>query len=260
MVIKMNIFVIHGSMRKGNTYNLTQLVLKKLRTYENVTIDEISVANLDLPFCLSCHQCFERGEDKCPHFNILHPIAEKIENCDALIVSGVVYSMHLNASMKNLIDHLSYYFHRPRLFEKKALVITTTAGAGDKTVAKYLQSTLAHWGISGSSRLNIKIQTVPFSLNEKQSKKLDKVTANFYNTIKNNILSSPSTNALIVHNSFRGMSAADVPISEYDKAYWQNSGLYNKVYPQKVNFLKSVLGTIVYKLMKKIMSKNYKTK
>ena len=250
--------MIHGSMRKGNTYKLTQKVIGKLQAHGDVKIDEISVAKLDLPFCTSCHQCFEKGEEKCPHYNTMHRVAEKLENCDAVIVSGVVYSMHLNAAMKNLLDHFSYYFHRPRLFNTKGLVITTTAGGGEKTVAKYLQATLAQWGIAGAESLSFKIQTVPFALNEKQNHKLDKVTENFYYTIQNNRLSSPSVKALAIHNAFRGMSAVDVPISELDKAFWEKSGYGHSVYPRKVNILKTALGAVTYSTMKKVINKNRK--
>ena len=50
----MNITVIHGSMRKGNTYGVTQAVLSSLRKHNDIKITEINVADLDLPFCLSC--------------------------------------------------------------------------------------------------------------------------------------------------------------------------------------------------------------
>lgn len=254
----MNVFVIHGSMRKGNTYKLTQRVIKKLKTHRDVHVDEVSVSEIELPFCLSCHLCFVKGEDKCPHYDKVGKIAEKIENCDVLIVSGVVYSMHLNAAMKNLIDHLSYYFHRPRLFNKQGMVITTTAGGGEKTVAKYLQTTLAQWGVSVSASISFKIQTTPFSLSEKQEKKLDKIVAAFYKDAVTGALFAPPVKAVVIHNAFRGMSAVETPISDYDKQYWLQTGMGRTVYPRKIAPHKIVLGSITYTVMKKVMSKNGK--
>ncbi|WP_379162598.1 flavodoxin family protein [Paenibacillus sp. sgz5001063] len=251
--------MIHGSMRKGNTYKLTQEVISRLKLHD-VEITEINVSELDLPFCMSCHVCFVRGELKCPHYKTMKSVTEKIESCNALILSGVVYSLHLNASMKNLVDHLSYYFHRPRLFDKKGLVITTTAGAGEKTVAKYLKSTMSQWGISNVQTLSYKIQTRPFSLTEKQKKIVDRVSENFYNIILHDKTKEPSMNVFITHNTFRAMSAVDTPFVQYDKSYWKETGLVSKVYPRKVNIFKAAFGVMVFTIKKKVMNKNYTTK
>ena len=110
----MKITVIHGSMRKGNTYGVTQAVLEHLRKHADVQITEISVADLDLPFCCSCHACFSKGDEFCPHNAVVGSVAKSIEECDGLIISGVCYAMQINAAAKNLADHLAYYFHRPR--------------------------------------------------------------------------------------------------------------------------------------------------
>jgi hypothetical protein len=55
------------------------------------------------------------------------------------------------------------------------------------------------------------------------------------------------------------MSAADVPVSECDKSYWRETGLASKVYPRKINIFKTAFGAGIYTIMKKVMSKNYKT-
>lgn len=34
--------------------------------------------------------------------------------------------MQVSGLLKNFIDHMSYNFHRPRFYNKKALIITTT--------------------------------------------------------------------------------------------------------------------------------------
>jgi multimeric flavodoxin WrbA len=255
----MKIFVIHGSMRKGNTYKLTQEVISRL-LLRGAEISEMRVSDLKLPFCVSCHTCFVQGEAKCPHYPIMKTVTEHIESCDALVISGAVYSMHLNAATKNLIDHVSYYYHRPRLFATKGLVITTTAGAGEKTVAKYLKATIAQWGVSNIQTLSCKIQTDPFSLSEKQTRAVDAIAKKFHNIIMHNKTQAPSMKAVIIHNAFRGQSAAEIPISEYDKAYWHETGLISKVYPRRINIWKRAAGSAIFTIMKKMMSKSPETK
>ena len=252
----MKITVIHGSMRKGNTYGVTQAVLSCLREHSDVEITEISVADLDLPFCLSCHTCFGKGENLCPHREKVSAVAKAIENCDGLIVSGVVYAMQINAAMKNLIDHLAYYFHRPRLFDKIGMVITTTAGAGENRIAKYLSEVLGHWGISGAVKLSLKIQTPEFSISDKQKKQIQTAADKFYDRIKNKKLSSPSFVSIAVHNAFRGTSALKQPFSECDAAYWRDSGFADSVYSRRVGLIKSVVGHLAYFVMQRVFGKD----
>jgi len=248
----MNITVIHGSMRCGNTYNVTQAVLAQLRVHNDVNITEISVAELNLPFCRSCHVCFDKGDAHCPHRAALAPVAQAIEGCDGLIVSGVCYAMHINAAMKNLVDHFAYYFHRPRLFGKVGLVVTTTAGAGEHRVAKYLRQVLGHWGMGKPLLLPVKIQTEKFSLSAKQKKRIHATADKFYRNIKAGKLAQPSLVSVIVHNSFRAHASVTPPLSPSDSAYWRESGFAHKVYPRRIGAGKWLLGKLIYPLMRTV--------
>jgi len=251
----MKITVIHGSMRKGNTYNVTQAVLELLRKHEGVQITEISVADLDLPFCVSCHACFDKGDAFCPHHKIIAPVVHEIENCDGLIISGVCYAMQINASIKNLIDHLAYLFHRPRLFNKIGMVVTTTAGAGENRVAKYLRQVLGHWGVGKAILLPMKIQTEKFVLSDKQKKRIRAAADRFYNNIKTGKLSPPSLVSIIVHNGFRAHASLTPSLSEADSAYWRESNFAKKVYPRKIGVGKWLIGKMMYPIMRKVFKK-----
>ncbi len=252
----MKIIVIHASMRKGNTYKLTQTVISRLKVLDvNVEIEELSVEELELPFCSSCHVCFTSGEKLCPHYNIIKAVTDKIKQCDGIILTGVVYSLHLNAAMKNLIDHLSFFIHRPCLFDKKGMVITTTAGAAEKTVAKYLKNIMSCWGVNCITVLREKIQTNPFSLNPKQTERVEKAAKSFYEAILDNKYRDPGFNEIMVFNAFRGMNTGDKPLSQCDKAYWEQTGLKDCTYPLKHNIIKRLFGCMVYKVLKNQMSK-----
>lgn len=250
----MNITVIHGSMRKGNTYSVVQAVLDYLRTHNDVEITEISVADLDLPFCTSCHACFTKGEEFCPHKESIAPVVKSIEECDGLIISGVCYAMQINAAIKNLIDHLAYFFHQPRLFDKIGLVVTTTAGAGENIVAKYLRQTMGHWGVGKAFLLPVKIPTEKFALSGKQKERVRSAAHKFYTHIKNGKLSPPSFVSVIVHNSFRA-HAAPPSLSQCDAVYWRESGFADKVYPRRIGVMKSLVGAMIYSIMRKMFQK-----
>ncbi len=252
----MKILVIHGSMRRGNTYKLAQEVIASLREKKDVQIDEIEVKKLELPFCASCLTCFSKGENKCPHAETVQDVANRIKQSDGIILTGVVYSLHLNAAMKNLIDHLSYFFHRPCLFDKKGMAITTTAGAGENKVAKYLQSVMSSWGMSGILRLSEKIQTEPCVLTEKQKQRAKSSADKFYDLIEGDINTPPSFMVVCTYNAFRAMSLANNAYSKTDKEYWQSCGFGDKVYPRKISIVKKFVGHMTYAALKSFMEKS----
>ncbi len=252
----MKILVIHGSMRKGNTYKLTQAVINRLRAKGDVTIKEIMVRDLNLPFCTSCHTCFARGEHLCPHYKVVGEVAKELDDSDGIILTGVVYAMQLNAAMKNLIDHLAYLFHRPRLFNKKGLIISTTAGAGEKAVAKYLKDTMGIWGVNGILMLSEKIQTATFSLTPAQTKRVEDTADSLYDRILSKKSYPVTLNQLSIYSAFRGMSTASNQISAYDNAYWSESGLKDKAYPLKINPFQKAYGGLTCFILRKVIDKN----
>ena len=58
-----------------------------------------------------------------------------------MIITSPVYSLQISGQLKNFIDHMSYNFHRPKYFNKKALIITTTGGVRAKEIANYIVDT-----------------------------------------------------------------------------------------------------------------------
>ena len=84
----MKITVIHGSMRKGNTFALVGEILSRLKTKPDVEIKEIGVAGIELPFCCSCHLCLNKGEEFCPHYDIMKEVRSALLESDGVIISG----------------------------------------------------------------------------------------------------------------------------------------------------------------------------
>jgi len=261
----MQILVIHGSMRSGNTYALTKEVINRLEAKPDVEITEINVASLSLPFCTSCHACLSNGEEYCPHADITLGMGKAFSDCDGLILSGTTYIRALNAAMKNLMDHFAYYFHRPRLFGKHGMVIATSAGAGEKNVAEYIKNVMGQWGINGAIILtqNTKekrLQSVKAGLSAKFEKKLDAAAEQFYKRIKSKKQISPTAKNIATHNAFRAMSLSDFSESECDKNYWSKDE-FNRAYPVKIGKCKYLIGALVYSMVNKladIIGRSYK--
>ena len=252
----MNILVIHGSMRKGNTYALTKEIVDRLAAKPDVNITEIGVEEMDLPFCTSCHACLTRGEEHCPHDDRLQKLRTALNDCDGLILSGTTYVRALNAAMKNVIDHFAYMFHRPALFGKQGMVIATSAGVGEKNVAKYIKNVMGQWGINGAiivtrNTKEERLQSVGGKLPQKVIRKYDTAAQKFYDRMSSKRVVSPAINNIIVHNAFRATSLSEYSESLHDTQHWSMPGFADRAYPVKINAFKYMFGTIMYNIIKK---------
>ena len=92
----MKIVILYGSPRKGDTYEIVDKVKSQLNVLstDHLEFDEVFLTDYDYGFCKGCYNCFEFGEDKCPHYNQINPIIDKIKACDGLIVTSPVYVLH----------------------------------------------------------------------------------------------------------------------------------------------------------------------
>ena len=227
----MKILVIHGSMRKGNTYSLTKEIVDRLSAKHDITISEISVSDIDLPFCTSCHVCFAKGEEYCPNHNSLAPLRKQLLDCDGAIFTGTTYVWSLNAAMKNILDHFAYMFHRPALFGKHGLVIVTSAGNKERAIAKYIKAVIAQMGINGALIFTLNTKQKQMGSESALAKKLDEVAEKFYSRIKSKQRISPTLRTIAKHNAFRAMLQSD--FSEYprDTEYWKEPSNGSTAYP-----------------------------
>jgi len=241
----MKLLVIHGSMRQGNTYALTQEIVRRLAAKPDMEVAEIAVADLDLPLCRSCHACFAQGEEFCPHYGAMRPAEEALLACDAVILTGATYMWSLNAAMKNLLDHLSWLFHRPALFGKRGMVIATSKGAGEKDVAKYLKTVLGQWGAGGALVLTQNEKEQKLLSGESQAAKLGRAAERLYRQMQSSRPLGPSLKNIAVHNAFRAMAQDEYADSPRDARYWEESGYGGRAYPLKIGWPKRALGALV---------------
>jgi multimeric flavodoxin WrbA len=236
-------------MRKGNTYAITKGIVNFLLTKPDVECTEISVADLELSFCRSCHVCFSKGEEHCPHHTAMRGVQSALMECDGVILSGTTYMWALNAAMKNLLDHLAYGVHRPALFGKKGMVIATSAGNGEKAVAKYLKTALGQWGINGAIVITQNTKERQLQSSDKTAVKFDRAAERFYQLIASNRFIAPKLKSIAVHNAFRAMSLSDFAENECDIQFWQQQGFYDRAYPVKAG-PKYVAGALMYEAVK----------
>lgn len=245
----MKVLVIHGSPRKRNTWDVLNLVKAEMSKEERIEFEDIELIKENIPICNGCFMCFYKGENVCPHYEKISKIARKIEMADALIITSPVYSLQITGLLKNFIDHMSYNFHRPRYFTKKALVITTTAGAGHKDAADYIKNVLYSWGLNY-------VHTIPVAFRGKgvSNKNKDKIllgARKFIIDLKSKKLKTPSIKEVVMFNAWRAMTRKKYDEGSADYEYWRKNGLANVIFPSevKIGIIKRVIGNSVYKFM-----------
>lgn len=242
----MNYIIINGSPRKKHTWAVVEQVKSNL----DGNFEEIQLAKEKIPLCNGCHKCILEGREKCPHFDKINLILEKMHNADGIILTSPVYAMNVTALLKNFFDHTAYVYHRPEFFTKKALVIVTTAGSGHKQVAKYIDETLRHWGVN-------KVHKLRFACGGKDSldtKSIDKVAIEFRKDVESGKLHSPKAMDIIFYEVWRAMAVSDDPI-EIDSKFWHETGLVNHDFAPEVNLgiVKKAFAKIMFNILKRVM-------
>lgn len=149
---RMKIVAINSSFRKnGNTEHIIRLIEKWMKKKEeskniNPEFDYISLGEMNLSVCRGCRVCFEKGEAYCPLKDDLADIRKRMADADGIILGSPVYVEDVNGIMKNFIDRLAFYCHRPAFSGKSALIITTSGGASSKRSLRTMKNALSSWG------------------------------------------------------------------------------------------------------------------
>ena len=242
----MKYLIINGSPRKKNTWMMVKQVEKNLEG----NFEEIHLSEQDIPLCKGCFNCIMHGEEYCPHKKKIQPIIDKIRECDGLIIASPVYAMNVTALLKNFMDHTAYLYHRPEFFTKKAIVLVSTAGAGHKKVANYIDETLRHWGVN-------KVYKVAIQCGGKdtlETEKIDKIAKKFRKDMDSGKFHSPKFMDIIFFDVWKVMALSEDPIPA-DKNFWFDSGLvYNDFSPDvKLGFIKKTFSKIMFNILKRVM-------
>lgn len=242
----MKYLIINGSPRKKHTY----AIINQVKTNLEGEFEEINLSKENIPFCVGCHNCIMEGEKYCPHFDKVNPLIKKMHACDGIIIGSPVYAMNVSAILKNFIDHTAYLYHRPEFFTKKALIVVSTAGAGHKKVAKYIDETLRHWGVN-------KTYSISMACGGKESletPEIDKTSKKFGRDVESKKLHNPKLGDIIFFNVWKALAQSKDPIKA-DKEFWYSTDLVNYDFSPdvKLNPLKKLFSKIMGFIMNRVM-------
>lgn len=231
----MRIVVIHGQNHKGSTYNISRVLL------DNISVEK-EVKEFFLPrdlghFCVGCYSCIE-DETKCPFYEDKWKIMKEVEEADLLILDTPTYCMAPSAGMKTFIDLTFTYWvsHKPRksMYSKKAVVISTAAGAGAKDAIKPVKKTLFYWGISEIHTYPICVQAMNWEgVRASKKEKIKKDMKQLAGKLSKEKPVRVSLKVKLFFKVMAMMQKGNMGSGETERKYWEEKGWLGKNRPWK---------------------------
>ena len=171
----MKITIIHGQNHKGSTYHIARMTAEKI----GGNIEEFFLPKDFNDNCMGCYACLDKGREFCPHSERLEVIFNSMLSSDVIIIGSPTYVMEMTGQLKSFFDHLftTWLSHRPEeaMFTKTAVVISTAAGAGMKSVTKSLAKQMFYLGIPKVYKISERVAAISWDMVKDKKKKQIKV-------------------------------------------------------------------------------------
>lgn len=240
----MKVVAITSSKRKMNTYNVVSQV-KDILKKNNIEVEIINLYDYRIESCVGCEVCILK--DKCVLKDDVSLIMDKLRECDGIILSSPVYLQSISGKLKTFVDRTCTWFHRPELYGKPLLVISTTKGSGLKSTLEYLERIGIQWGTFNSGSIGRDIRTIDKKVTEKECEEFIK------NLKLDKAKYTPSFKSVLNFNVQKVLSRK---LMDIDKVYWDKKGWDKNSYyfNCKINPIKKAAGTITYSFLNKVMS------
>ncbi|WP_292370283.1 flavodoxin family protein [Methanoregula sp. UBA64] len=137
----MKVLGLSGSMRKdGNTALLVKEILKPGEA-AGIETEFVSLAGKKILPCLGCGKCKEKkwcvieGDD-------WGAIAQKMIDCEVLVIGSPVYYYDVCGQLKNFIDRTYSLYHDRKLAGRRGIAVAVNASAGADRAVKTIEGFL----------------------------------------------------------------------------------------------------------------------
>ena len=222
----MKIVIIHGQNHKGNTWHVGNMLVDRIAGEKEV---EVFYLPKDLPhFCTGCFACLKAREN-CPYWKAKQPIIDAMLQADLLVFTTPNYCMMPSAPMKAFLDlfFTNWLTHKPykEMFSKRAVVISTAAGAGAKKAAKLVADNISNWGVPEVIAYGININATNWdTVPEKKKAKAEKEIGRMAKRISMRKAVRVGLASRARFWLYSGMQKANWGASPEEKQYWLDRG------------------------------------
>ena len=149
----MKILAICGSPHKGNTYSVLNTIKED---YPDIDYKILMLKELIWERCLGCYSCIALGAENCPLKDNRDMIVEEMLAVDGIIFASPVNVNNVTALMKEFMGRIGYETHRPRFFDKYAMVMAVCGGFGAKETNEHMSGIFSTFGLNVVSSLELK--------------------------------------------------------------------------------------------------------
>jgi len=119
-----NVLIINSTYRKGGNSEVLAEQFKKGAEEAGNTVNEISLRDIDLKFCIGCLSCQKTG--KCVLHDSMNELLPLVRNADVLVFATPVYYYCMSGQLKTFLDRLNPLYGRSNKF-KEVYLMTTAA-------------------------------------------------------------------------------------------------------------------------------------
>ena len=157
----MNIVMLNGQNHKGSSYHIGRMIIDKVEGEKEVT-EFFFPGDLN-HFCTGCYACIE-DVSKCPCYGEKQRIIDAMDRADLIVVTSPTYCLNMSASLKAFFDLTFdiWMTHRPMrsMFSKRAVIVSTSAGASTKSTIKPISDALFYMGIPSVIKYGLAVQAM----------------------------------------------------------------------------------------------------
>lgn len=231
----MRIVMLNGQNHKGSTYHIGRMVADKIEG-ENKITEFFFPKDLNC-FCVGCYKCIE-DVLACPYYEDKKKIVDAIDEADVLIITTPTYCMHMSAPLKSFFDLTFdlWMSHRPMesMFRKRAVVVSTSAGAGTKSAMKDVEDCLFYLGVPQIYKCGMAVQAMNWEgVATDKKEKLDKKTSKLAQKLSQSNRPSVSIKTQITFAMMGMIQKKGWNSSPIETKYWKDKGWLDGKKPWK---------------------------
>jgi len=231
----MKIVMLNGQNHKGSTYNIGKSIAEKIEGENDIT--EFFFPRDLNHFCAGCYKCIEDAS-ACPFYNEKKIILDAIDEAELIIVVTPTYCLHMPAPLKSFFDLTFdlWMAHRPMksMFSKRAVIVSTSAGASTKSAMKDVEDCLVYMGVGQIVKYGIAVQAMNWEgVSEVKKKKIDQKTSVIARKIAGSKKTSIGIKTRFLFFVMGMMHKKGWNSSKVETEYWKENGWLDGVKPWK---------------------------
>ena len=233
----MKILMLNGQNHKGSTYNIARMIADKIEG-ENEIVEFFFPRDLN-HFCTGCYQCIE-DMARCPFYEEKKKIIDAMDASDLIILATPTYCLGMSASLKAFFD-LTFDLwmpHRPMksMFQKRALVVTTSAGSSPKSLFKEVKDKLFYMGVPEVKTYGLAVQAMKWEgVAEKKKAKIQKDVTKLARKLSVKRKPTVGIKTKVMFGLMGMIHKKGWDSSPVEAAYWKKHGWFDGKKPWKAD-------------------------